>query len=80
MAKVQPFLFTVTSSANGDYTEVRLVFKGVQNSQSRISSIATDGPRISRAQVFDALSSMANISGYRAVIEASNHFAFGRSV
>lgn len=31
-------------------------------------------PRISRAQVFDALSSMANIAGYRAVVEASNHF------
>lgn len=31
-------------------------------------------PRISRAQVFDALSSMANISGYKAVLEASNHF------
>lgn len=33
-------------------------------------------PRISRAQSMDALSSMANISGYRAVIEAAN--AFGR--
>ena len=31
-------------------------------------------PRISRAQVFDALSSMANISGYKAILEASNHF------
>ncbi|OTA67957.1 NAD(P) transhydrogenase beta subunit [Hypoxylon sp. EC38] len=31
-------------------------------------------PRISRAQVFDALSSMANISGYKAVLEASNTF------
>lgn len=31
-------------------------------------------PRISRAQKMDALSSMANISGYRAVIEASNNF------
>ncbi len=31
-------------------------------------------PRISRAQKMDALSSMANISGYRAVIEAGNHF------
>ncbi|MBT8113280.1 MAG: NAD(P)(+) transhydrogenase (Re/Si-specific) subunit alpha, partial [Gammaproteobacteria bacterium] len=31
-------------------------------------------PRISRAQKLDALSSMANIAGYRAVIEASNHF------
>src|SRR5262245_38218942 len=29
-------------------------------------------PRISRAQKMDALSSMANISGYRAVIEAAN--------
>lgn len=33
-------------------------------------------PRISRAQSMDALSSMANISGYRAVIEAA--FNFGR--
>ncbi len=31
-------------------------------------------PRISRAQKLDALSSMANISGYRAVIEAANRF------
>jgi len=31
-------------------------------------------PRISRAQIFDALSSMANIAGYKAVLEASNHF------
>jgi NAD(P) transhydrogenase subunit alpha len=33
-------------------------------------------PRISRAQKLDALSSMANISGYRAVVEAAN--VFGR--
>ena len=32
-------------------------------------------PRISRAQKMDALSSMANIAGYRAVIEAGNHFS-----
>jgi NAD(P) transhydrogenase len=31
-------------------------------------------PRISRAQVFDALSSMANIAGYKAVIEAANSY------
>ena len=31
-------------------------------------------PRISRAQKVDALSSMANIAGYRAVIEAAQHF------
>ena len=31
-------------------------------------------PRISRAQKLDALSSMGNIAGYRAVIEAAHHF------
>ncbi|NBZ88782.1 Re/Si-specific NAD(P)(+) transhydrogenase subunit alpha [Stagnihabitans tardus] len=31
-------------------------------------------PRISRAQKMDALSSMANIAGYRSVIEAANNF------
>lgn len=31
-------------------------------------------PRLSRAQPLDALSSMANISGYRAVVEASHEF------
>ncbi len=31
-------------------------------------------PRLSRAQKMDALSSMANIAGYRAVIEAAHHF------
>ncbi|MCD9188532.1 MAG: Re/Si-specific NAD(P)(+) transhydrogenase subunit alpha [Pyrinomonadaceae bacterium] len=31
-------------------------------------------PRISRAQKMDALSSMANIAGYRAIIEAANNF------
>jgi NAD(P) transhydrogenase subunit alpha len=39
------------------------------------ASIAMDMvPRISRAQKMDALSSMANIAGYRAVIEAGNNF------
>ena len=37
--------------------------------------IAMDSvPRISRAQKLDALSSMANIAGYRAVVEAAQHF------
>ncbi|MBF0381688.1 MAG: Re/Si-specific NAD(P)(+) transhydrogenase subunit alpha [Magnetococcales bacterium] len=31
-------------------------------------------PRITRAQKLDVLSSMANIAGYRAVIEAASHF------
>ncbi|KAM5508005.1 putative NAD(P)(+) transhydrogenase (Re/Si-specific) [Microsporum canis] len=40
-----------------------------------VTSFAMDMiPRISRAQVFDALSSMANIAGYKAILEASNHF------
>lgn len=43
--------------------------------KKKINAFAMDCiPRISRAQVFDALSSMANIAGYRAVIEAANHF------
>jgi NAD/NADP transhydrogenase alpha subunit len=29
-------------------------------------------PRLSRSQTYDALSSMANISGYKAVVEAAN--------
>ncbi len=40
-----------------------------------ITTLAMDCvPRISRAQKLDALSSMANIAGYRAVIEAANEF------
>ncbi len=40
-----------------------------------INAMSMDSvPRISRAQKLDALSSMANIAGYRAVVEASNHF------
>jgi NAD(P) transhydrogenase subunit alpha len=41
----------------------------------RATVLAMDSvPRISRAQKLDALSSMANIAGYRAVIEAAQHF------
>ncbi|PIE36362.1 MAG: NAD(P)(+) transhydrogenase (Re/Si-specific) subunit alpha [Gammaproteobacteria bacterium] len=40
-----------------------------------ITVLAMDSvPRISRAQKLDALSSMANVGGYRAVVEAANHF------
>lgn len=51
--------------------------------ESLLGSIAAQGanvlsmdcvPRISRAQKLDVLSSMANIAGYRAVIEAGNNF------
>ena len=46
-----------------------------QLSARRLTVLAMDSvPRISRAQKMDALSSMANIAGYRAVIEAAHHF------
>ncbi|HEY2265673.1 MAG TPA: NAD(P)(+) transhydrogenase (Re/Si-specific) subunit alpha, partial [Streptosporangiaceae bacterium] len=40
-----------------------------------VTALAMDAvPRISRAQSLDVLSSMANIAGYRAVIEAAHRF------
>ena len=41
----------------------------------KVTAMAMDMvPRISRAQKMDALSSMANIAGYRAVVEAAQNF------
>lgn len=46
-----------------------------QLAEKNVTVLAMDSvPRISRAQKLDALSSMANIGGYRAVIEAANNF------
>ncbi|EIT83365.1 NAD/NADP transhydrogenase alpha subunit [Aspergillus oryzae 100-8] len=46
-----------------------------QLASRRVTAFAMDMvPRISRAQTFDALSSMANIAGYKAILEASNQF------
>ncbi|WP_309065623.1 Re/Si-specific NAD(P)(+) transhydrogenase subunit alpha [Microbacterium sp.] len=46
-----------------------------QLAQRRLTAIALDAvPRISRAQSMDVLSSMANLAGYRAVIEAAHEF------
>jgi NAD(P) transhydrogenase subunit alpha len=43
--------------------------------EKKVTAISMDSvPRISRAQKMDALSSMANIAGYRAVVEAAQHF------
>jgi H+-translocating NAD(P) transhydrogenase subunit alpha len=43
--------------------------------QRKATVLAMDSiPRISRAQKMDALSSMANIAGYRAVVEAAQYF------
>jgi NAD(P) transhydrogenase subunit alpha len=44
-------------------------------SEKKVTALAMDSiPRISRAQKMDALSSMANIAGYRAIVEAAQHF------
>lgn len=46
-----------------------------QLAQYPITALSMDAvPRISRAQSLDVLSSMANIAGYRAVIEAAHEF------
>ncbi|MBW7983154.1 Re/Si-specific NAD(P)(+) transhydrogenase subunit alpha [Enterobacillus tribolii] len=44
-------------------------------SDAGVTAMAMDSvPRISRAQSMDALSSMANIGGYRAIVEAAHEF------
>ena len=43
--------------------------------EKKVTALAMDSiPRISRAQKMDALGSMANIAGYRAIVEAAQHF------
>jgi NAD(P) transhydrogenase subunit alpha len=79
--KVQPFTLeevdllkegTVTLSYLWPAQNEALLKKLVDR---KINAIAMDAiPRISRAQKMDVLSSMANIAGYRAVIESANHF------
>ncbi|WP_250458935.1 Re/Si-specific NAD(P)(+) transhydrogenase subunit alpha [Microbulbifer litoralis] len=52
---------------NGDYLK--------KLADRNINALAVESiPRISRAQKMDALSSMANIAGYRAVVEAAHNF------
>lgn len=69
------------SNINPDSTLISFLYPAqhkalVTELQSKnITSFGMDAiPRISRAQVFDALSSMANTAGYRAILEASNSF------
>ncbi|KAL4789343.1 NAD(P) transhydrogenase beta subunit-domain-containing protein [Aspergillus venezuelensis] len=73
--------FNEVEALNQGHTIISFLYPA-QN-QQLVHKIASRGatsfamdmvPRISRAQVFDALSSMANIAGYKAVLEASNHF------
>lgn len=81
LLKVRAPLETEIASLRPESNLISFLYPG-QNKQL-IDALATKKltafgmdciPRISRAQVFDALSSMANISGYRAVIEAANNF------
>lgn len=72
IALLQPGAFLVSMMAPAQSPELlqALADRGV-------TALAMEAvPRISRAQSLDVLSSMANIAGYRAVIEAAN--AFGR--
>ncbi len=67
MHKDQVILSYLWPAQNEDLLK-KLADKGV-------NAVAMDAiPRISRAQKMDVLSSMANIAGYRAVIESANHF------
>ncbi len=69
------------ASLRADQTLISFLWPG-QNPEllkrltdSGATAMAMDSvPRISRAQKMDALSSMANIAGYRAVVEAAQHF------
>ncbi|XP_050309949.1 NAD(P) transhydrogenase, mitochondrial-like [Anthonomus grandis grandis] len=79
--KVRQPLNTEVPKFNADSTLISFLYPAQnaelvqQLGERKINAFAMDCiPRISRAQVFDALSSMANIAGYRAVIEAASHF------
>ena len=81
IAKVRPPNDTEAKRLSDGKTLISFFFPA-QN-EEQMAQIAAKGasviamdmvPRISRAQKMDALSSMANIAGYRALIEAGNNF------
>ena len=81
IVKVRPPSSAEIKSLSSSKTLISFFYPGANEAlmelaKSReVSVIAMDMvPRISRAQKMDALSSMANIAGYRAVIEAGNNF------
>ncbi len=83
IVKVNPPTTKETSLIGSDKTLISFIYPTEREDilelgkNQRLSILAMDMvPRISRAQKMDALSSMANIAGYRAVLEAGN--AFGR--
>jgi H+-translocating NAD(P) transhydrogenase subunit alpha len=86
VAKVRPPVIAADGSAESDglregATLISFLFPA-QNAPllerlaaRKATAVAIDCiPRISRAQKVDALSSMANIAGYRAIVEAANRF------
>jgi NAD(P) transhydrogenase subunit alpha len=79
--KVRPPSSAEIKSLSSSKTLISFFYPGANEALMELakskeaSVIAMDMvPRISRAQKMDALSSMANIAGYRAVIEAGNNF------
>jgi NAD(P) transhydrogenase subunit alpha len=81
IAKVRPPNETELGRLTAEKTLISFFYPGSNEALMELardkgaSVIAMDMvPRISRAQKMDALSSMANIAGYRAVIEAGNNF------
>ena len=81
VVKVRPPTLDEISNIKPNTTFISTLYPG-RNSElkdaiveTKCSSFALDCvPRISRAQSMDILSSMANIAGYKAVIEAANEF------
>lgn len=80
--KVRPPTEAEVKRLTADKTLISFLYPGQNealltslNKQKPEAVMAMDMvPRISRAQKLDALSSMANIAGYRAVVEAANNF------
>ena len=81
-------VLSVTAPADAEISKLKkgAIFVGVLSpalkpellealAKQGVTALAMDAvPRISRAQSMDVLSSMANIAGYRAVIEAAHEF------
>ncbi len=81
IAKVLPPTEAELKHLSADKTLISFFYPGQSEEalQSATKSAATVVamdmvPRISRAQKMDALSSMANVAGYRAVVEAGHNF------
>jgi NAD(P) transhydrogenase subunit alpha len=81
VAKIRPMTESDEALARDGQTVISFFYPAQNEAQlersraAGLNVIAMDMvPRISRAQKMDALSSMANIAGYRAVIEAGHNF------